>query len=160
MTPVLIALGSNLGDRALNLRRALGEMDQAVRIVRLSAVWETDPIDAPAGSGAFLNMVAVGWTEHSAPVLLERLHAIEESMGRQRRVRNQPRIIDLDLILHGVTIIRSRALSVPHPRYLTRGFVLAPFSELGLAWSDPASGRFLPSRVADYGGVRRLGPLY
>ena len=160
MTPVLIAIGSNLGDRVLNLRRALWEMERAVRIVRLSGVWETDPVDAPAGSGAFLNMAAAGWTEHSAPVLLERLHAIEDSMGRQRRVRNQPRIIDLDLILHGVTIIRSRGLSVPHPRYLTRGFVLAPFSELGLAWSDPASGRLLPSRVADYEGVRRVGSVY
>lgn len=160
MTSVLIALGSNLGDRVLNLRRALSQMDHAVRIVRLSGVWETDPIDAPAGSGAFLNMIAAGWSEHSAPVLLEKLHAIEEAMGRRRRIRNQPRIIDLDLILHGVTIIRSRALSVPHPRYLTRGFVLAPFSELGLTWSDPASGRVLPARVADYGGVRRFGPLY
>ena len=160
MTSVLIALGSNLGDRVLNLRRALWQMDRTVRIVRLSGVWETDPVDAPAGSGAFLNMIAAGWTEHTAPALLDRLHRIEESMGRQRRVRNQPRIIDLDLILHGVTIIRSRALSVPHPRYLTRGFVLAPISELGLAWNDPASGCALPARRGDYGGVRRVGPLY
>lgn len=160
MTSVLIALGSNLGDRTLNLRRALWQMGEAVRIVRISGVWETDPVDAPAGSGAFLNMIAAGWTAHAAPALLGRLHRIEESMGRQRRVRNQPRIIDLDLILHGVTIIRSRTLSIPHPRYLTRGFVLAPFSELGLAWSDPVSGGVLPAGRGDYEGVRRLGPLY
>lgn len=160
MTSVLIALGSNLGDRALNLRRALWQMGDSARVVRLSGVWETDPVDAPAGSGAFLNMIATGWTALSAPDLLERLHRIEESMGRRRRVRNQPRIIDLDLILHGATIIRTRAMSVPHPRYLSRGFVLAPFSELGLWWSDPPSGRVLPTRRGHYEGVRRLGPLY
>jgi 2-amino-4-hydroxy-6-hydroxymethyldihydropteridine diphosphokinase len=160
VTSVLIALGSNLGHRVLNLRRALEEMGEVVRIVRLSSVWETDPVEAPPGSGAFFNMIAAGWTVHSAQELLERLHRIEESMGRMRRVRNQPRIIDLDLILHGATIIRSRALSVPHPRYLARGFVLAPLAELGLGWSDPASGRFLPAGRGDYEGVRRLGPLY
>jgi 2-amino-4-hydroxy-6-hydroxymethyldihydropteridine diphosphokinase len=160
VTSVLIALGSNLGDRALNLRRALWRLGDVVRIVRVSGVWETDPVDAPTGSGAFLNMAAAGWTRHSAPALLDRLHLIEESMGRQRRVRNQPRIIDLDLVLHGVTLIRSRALSVPHPRYLSRGFVLAPLSELGLNWSDPATGRLLPSGRGDYGGVSRVGPLY
>lgn len=160
MTSVLIALGSNLGNRAVHLRRALWHLGRTVRIVRLSGVWATEPIDAPSGSGVFLNMIAAGWTEDSAPVLLDRLHEIEESMGRRRRIRNQPRIIDLDLILHGVTLIRNKAVSVPHPRYLSRGFVLAPFSELGLTWSDPASGRVLPVRPDDYAGVRRLGRIY
>jgi 2-amino-4-hydroxy-6-hydroxymethyldihydropteridine diphosphokinase len=160
VTSVLIALGSNLGDRTIHLRRALRQMSEVVRVVRISSVWETDPVDSPAGSRAFLNMIVAGWTEDSAPLLLERLHRIEESMGRRRRARNQPRIIDLDLILHGVTLIRSRALSVPHPRYLSRGFVQVPLAELSLRWTDPATGRDLPARTGQYEGVRRVGAIY
>lgn len=160
MRSVLIALGSNLGDRRLHLRRAIDELACSVRIVRVSSVWETDPVDAPEGSGAFLNMVALGWTSRGAAELLNDLHAIEERMGRRRRRRNEPRIIDLDLVLHGATLRREKGVRVPHPRYLDREFVLSPIGELALRWSDPATGRPLPRVAAGGAGLQLAGSLY
>jgi 2-amino-4-hydroxy-6-hydroxymethyldihydropteridine diphosphokinase len=139
--PVLIALGSNLGDRMLNLRRAVDELRPAVRVVRLSGVWETAPVDTPEGSGAFLNMVLAGWTGERSEPLLEAMHAIERRMGRVRRRLNEPRVIDLDLILYGAHLEWRGSLRVPHPRYRQRAFVLDPLRELRLPWVDPTTSR-------------------
>jgi 2-amino-4-hydroxy-6-hydroxymethyldihydropteridine diphosphokinase len=156
---VVIALGTNLGDRRLNLRRAVDALGALVRLARLSSVWQTAPVDAPAGSGPFLNMAVAGWTRLSAPDLLERMHAIEAAMGRVRRRRNEPRVIDLDLILYGATLARSATLALPHPRYRERAFVLDPLRELGLAWSDPARGVPIVRMKAGGAGMR-AGSLY
>lgn len=134
---VLISLGTNLGDRVGNLRRAIDALAPDVRIVRLSSVIETDPVDAPPGSPRFLNMVAIGHTALSPAALLERLLTIERQLGRRRtRVRNAPRTIDLDLILHSAHYVRSPALALPHPRFREREFVMQPVRELGLGWAE------------------------
>ena len=159
MTPVVIALGSNLGDRRLHLRRAIARISGFVDVHRLSSVWETVPVDAPAGSGSFLNMVAAGTTSLTAAILLDSLHEIERGMGRVRRRLNEPRIIDLDLIFFGAEISRSRRLNLPHPRYETRSFVLQPLAELSLSWIDPRSGATLDSLPAA-GEGRSRGGLY
>ncbi len=133
--PVVIALGSNLGDRSWNLARAVDALGGVVRVVRKSSVHETEPVDAPAGSPAFLNMVVAGHTRLSPLALLEELLAIERRLGRQRRgIRNEPRIIDLDLIIHDAFVMRTPRLTLPHPRFREREFVMAPLRELGLAW--------------------------
>ena len=132
---VLIALGSNLGDRALNLRRALDAMRGAVSLVRLSPVHETEPVDAPPGSPSFLNMVAAGWTSLGPAELLGELQAIETRLGRRRTVRNAPRTIDLDLILYSAVAMRTDRLTLPHPRFRQREFVLQPLRELELPWA-------------------------
>lgn len=125
MTTVVIALGSNLGDRAYNLRRAMAALP--IRVVRVSAFLETEPVDAPPGSPRFLNAVVVGYTSLAPEALLDALLALERRLGRVRRGRrNQPRTIDLDLILHGATRRRSRALTLPHPRAHEREFVMVP----------------------------------
>jgi len=129
---VLIALGSNLGDRALFLRRAIFELRQVMHVVRVSSFIETDPVDAPPPK--YLNAVVAGYTDLSPAALLEALHAIESRLGRRRSTRNAPRVIDLDLILHSAHRIRTRSLTVPHPRYREREFVLAPMRELNLGW--------------------------
>lgn len=132
---VLIALGSNLGDRVRNLRRAIDALAPDVRIVRLSSVIETEPFDAPAGSPRFMNMVAVGHTSLSPAALFERLLAIERQLGRRRtHVRNAPRTIDLDLILHSAHHVHTPTLTLPHPRFREREFVMQPVRELGLGW--------------------------
>lgn len=140
---VLIALGSNLGNRLVNLRRAAGELRHVVSIVRFSSIIETKPVDAPAGSPDFLNMVAAGFTRLSPEALLARMQEIEHRLGRVRGARNAPRTIDLDLILHSANVRRSRLLTLPHPRYLQRDFVLRPLHELQLGWCDPVTGRVL-----------------
>lgn len=138
---VLIALGSNLGNRARYLRAAVDAMRGVVHVVRASGVHETSPVDAPAGSPPFLNMVIAGWTTLSPKSLLEKLLAIERRFGRRRPApRNAPRAIDLDLILHSANVCRSQRLTLPHPRYLERDFVMTPLRELGLPWCDPRTG--------------------
>ncbi|MBW3672219.1 MAG: 2-amino-4-hydroxy-6-hydroxymethyldihydropteridine diphosphokinase [Acidobacteria bacterium] len=144
--PVLIAVGSNLGDRGYELRRSIHELRRVMRVVRISPVMETDPVDAPPGSGKFLNMVVAGWTRRRPAELLEELHQIERGRQRVRRVHNEPRRIDLDLILYGARIIRSRSLQVPHPRFRERSFVMDPIRMLNFPWVDPVTGSRLSSQ--------------
>ena len=135
---VLIALGSNLGDRALFLRRAISSLRDVIHVVRVSSFIETDPVDAPPPK--YLNAVVAGYTDLSPSALLDALHAIESRLGRRRSTRNAPRVIDLDLILHSANLVRTRTLTLPHPRYREREFVLGPMRELNLGWRDPATG--------------------
>ncbi|HSY52110.1 MAG TPA: 2-amino-4-hydroxy-6-hydroxymethyldihydropteridine diphosphokinase [Thermoanaerobaculia bacterium] len=135
---VLIALGSNLGDRALFLRRAISELGHVIHVVRVSTFIETEPVDAPPPK--YLNAVVAGYTELEPLPLLEALHAIETRLGRRRSTRNAPRVIDIDLILHSANVMRTRTFTLPHPRYLGREFVRGPMRELKLGWRDPIAG--------------------
>lgn len=159
MTRVLIGLGSNLGDRRHNLRRSTDRLAEIVRIVRISSLYETEPVDAPPGSPPFLNLVVLALTNLSARKLLAGLLRIENELGRRRRARNEPRIIDLDLILYETEIIDGQTLKLPHPRFRERNFVLEPLRELRLPWNDPISGRPLSS-FRGKGKVVRAGRLY
>ena len=132
---VLIALGSNLGDRAYFLRRAIHELRSAVDVVRVSSFIETDPLDAPPASPRFLNAVIAGATHLAPQALLDELLTIESRLGRRRPApRNAPRVIDLDLIMHSAHRLRTRTLTLPHPRFREREFVMGPLRELGLVW--------------------------
>lgn len=135
---VLIALGANLGDRALFLRRAIEELRHVIHVVRVSRFIETEPVDAPPPK--YLNAVVAGYTDLSPRSLLDALRAIERRLGRRRTTRNAPRVIDLDLILHSAHLVRTRSLTLPHPRYLGREFVRGPMRELRLGWRDPVTG--------------------
>jgi 2-amino-4-hydroxy-6-hydroxymethyldihydropteridine diphosphokinase len=129
---VVLALGSNLGDRGYSLLRALHAIGSVLRIVRVSPVRESAAVDAPEGSPPFLNLVLIGTTTLSPQSLLNELLAIETRLGRVRRgVRNEPRIIDIDLILHGATRMRTPSLTLPHPRAHEREFVMGPLLECG-----------------------------
>ena len=122
---VVIALGSNLGDRAYNLRRAIAALP--IRVVRVSELLETEPVDAPPP--LYLNAVVTGYTHLGAHALLDELLALERRLGRRRRgIRNEPRVIDLDLILYGATRMRTRELTLPHPRAHAREFVMEPLA--------------------------------
>ena len=124
---MVIALGSNLGDRRYNLLRAVHALRSVVRVVRVSAIIETEPVDAPPPR--YLNMVVTGYTSLTPEELLTALLDIEIRLGRVRRgVRNEPRIIDLDLILHGGHRRRTRRLTLPHPRAHERAFVMEPLA--------------------------------
>jgi 2-amino-4-hydroxy-6-hydroxymethyldihydropteridine diphosphokinase len=139
---VIIALGSNLGDRAYTLRRAIHELRGVVDVVRVSSFIETEPVDAPAGSPRFLNAVVAGVTHLPPQPLLDALLAIEARLGRRRPApRNAPRVIDLDLILHSAHRLRTRTLTLPHPRYQEREFVMIPLRELRLPIALPPARR-------------------
>lgn len=128
-TTVFIALGSNLGDRALNLARARQLMAGFISDMQASSLYETAPwgvLDQPK----FLNQVVKGVTALAPLRLLGSLKAIEKTLGRKKTIRYGPRILDLDILLYGERIIEFRRLQVPHPRMFERAFVLAPLAEI------------------------------
>ena len=143
---VVLALGSNLGLRRYNLLRAVDSIGKAMTVVRVSSIHESAAVDAPSGSPRFLNLVLSGHTSSTASLLLRELLAIETRLGRRRAgVRNEPRIIDIDLILFSAELRSSTFLTLPHPRYLQREFVMQPLREIAEGWIDPVSGRRLGS---------------
>ena len=129
---VFVGLGSNLGDRAGNLLLAVrGMMDAGLKVVRLSSIYETEPVDLCV-QPTFLNMVAEieRGDLFSSEQTLARLLRIEYALGRRRDVRHGPRPIDLDLLLYGDEQRVTEFLTLPHPRLHQRRFVLVPLAEL------------------------------
>ena len=152
-----VALGANLGDARATLLAA-GDALAALpgtRLVALSSLYRSAPVDA-AGPD-FVNAVAELATRLDPLTLLDALQAIESGFGRVRSARNAPRTLDLDLLLHGDSVLQTARLTLPHPRLHQRAFVLVPLAEIapGLRLSGAgAIERLLPS-VADQ-AIERL----
>ena len=160
MTIAYIALGSNLGDRASYLDRALTALRQCegVEVTRVSPVYETRPVGGPPGQGAYLNAVAELQTERSAHDLLDVFLAIEQSLGRVRTESDAPRTIDLDLLLYGDLVHTDERLTVPHPRLHERLFVLQPLAQLAPGLIHPALKRSIADLLAGLQGLRLYSP--
>jgi 2-amino-4-hydroxy-6-hydroxymethyldihydropteridine diphosphokinase len=137
---VAVALGSNLGDRDTTLRRALEALGGVLTGLQASAFHDTEPLDVDPSQPRFLNAAAVGETSLSARALLDALLAMEQQFGRLRPHPGAARTLDLDLILYGDRIIDEPGLTVPHPRFRDRAFVLDPLSEIAGGWVDPVTG--------------------
>ena len=130
MKTVYVGLGSNLGDRAENLRAARERLESSgVRIRRASSIYETEPRDL-LDQPYFLNQVIEAETTIYPRQMLARLLRIEREMGRLRMIANGPRMIDLDILLFGGTVVHAAGLEIPHPRMIERRFVLEPLAEL------------------------------
>jgi 2-amino-4-hydroxy-6-hydroxymethyldihydropteridine diphosphokinase len=145
LTPVAIALGSNVGNRATHLEWAVSRLRDLVFPtggLLVSSTIETAPEDARSNppQGDFLNAAVAGHTAMPPRVLLEQLLALEAERGRVRVKPGEPRTLDLDLILYGASVIDEPGLVVPHPRFRTRTFVLQPLAEIVPGWIDPGSG--------------------
>jgi 2-amino-4-hydroxy-6-hydroxymethyldihydropteridine diphosphokinase len=138
--PVAIALGSNLGDRDASLRAALDQLRPVIQSMRVSSFHETAPVGV-GNQPMFLNAAVVGETTLPAHEVLRTLLEIEARLGRERPFPGAPRTLDLDLILYGGEAIDSPDLTVPHPRFRQRRFVLEPLSEIAADWRDPITGR-------------------
>lgn len=104
-------------------------LEESVEIVKVSSVYDTEPIGV-GEQPRFLNMVCRIDTDISPMQLLSLVKGIEEDMGRDLRLRDAPRIIDIDIILYGDIIMESPKLTIPHPRMRERAFVLVPFAEI------------------------------
>ena len=141
MPVVVIALGSNLGDRRAHLEFAVERLSSILHSVRVSSVEETEPFDVPDAQPPYLNAVVVGETEVEPDALLQQLLAIERARGRERPSVRAARTLDLDLILYGDSIIDTAQLKVPHPRFRERAFVLGPLKEIAPDMRDPVTGR-------------------
>jgi len=140
-----VALGANLGDPKSNILRAMDRLQEfSNQPVIKSSLWQTTPVDCPPGSPMFINAV-VGLrprAEETPESLLEKLHALENEFGRRpKKVLNEARPLDLDLIAFGSEHRDSQRLVLPHPRAHLRRFVLAPLSEI-------APGFVLPGQKA------------
>ena len=107
----------------------------------VSSFLESTPVGVGPEHGPYLNAVVVGETRLSARMLLERLMEIEEERGRVRPYPMAPRTLDADLILYGEETIEEDGLSVPHPRFRERAFVLAPLAEIAPEMIDPVTGQ-------------------
>ncbi|HXT69428.1 MAG TPA: 2-amino-4-hydroxy-6-hydroxymethyldihydropteridine diphosphokinase [Vicinamibacterales bacterium] len=140
MPTVAIALGSNLGDRGAHLRWALNQLRPLLKNVKVSTFIETDPVDVPDEQGKYLNAVAVGEVEMSPQLLMRELGRIERERGRKRSSWRAARTLDLDLILHGAAMIETENLTVPHPGFRGRMFVLEPLAEIAPEMVDPKTG--------------------
>ena len=161
MTPVVVAFGSNLGDRTRHIADALERLEQLMQIERVSGLYETEPMyvqDQPS----FLNGVVTGSTNLGPLALVRGLKAVEREVGRLERIKNGPREIDLDLILFGALVLRSDArapVQVPHPRMAERRFVLEPLAEVDPDAVVPEIGtvaRLLPKDDVQSQSVRRV----
>lgn len=157
MSEAVIALGSNLGNKIENLNaavRAIARLSE-VKIIKVSSVYETEPIGCEDCEN-YYNAAILVETNASPALLLGECLGIESAMGRHRKKRNEPRIIDLDLILYENFRSESYELTLPHPRILERAFVMAPLLELYP--SGRAPGLFFGPHLRDIGmdGVRKI----
>ena len=118
-----------MDDRAANLRTAIGKLGELGSVEGVSAFYETEPVGLTAQPW-FLNCAAKLDTEKMPRQLITGILNLEQEMGRQRKQKNGPRIIDIDILLFGTSIIETAGLTVPHPRMHERRFVLEPLAEI------------------------------
>lgn len=161
---VFVGMGSNLGDRAGNLLLGVrGLLSAGCPVLRLSSIYETEPVGVGGRQPPYLNMVAelAGPPLPPPEQLLARLLRIEYACGRRRESPLAPRTLDLDLLVYGNEVRSSEYLILPHPRLHLRRFVLAPLAEIAPDLRHPASGLAaadLLSAVADEAAVRVWHP--
>jgi 2-amino-4-hydroxy-6-hydroxymethyldihydropteridine diphosphokinase len=142
-TTAYVSLGSNLGDRAGNLLLGIrGMLDAGHEVTRLSQIYETEPVETFA-QPIFLNMVAELRVEArlKPEELLEQLLRVEQLLGRKRDAIKGPRTIDLDLLLYGEQVVDNKRLTLPHPQFHRRRFVLVPLAELSPNLEHPVIHR-------------------
>ena len=129
MSRVYLSLGSNLGRRAEKLIQALCMLEDELRIVRVSSIYETEPVGIREQPW-FLNLVCAAETELSPQGLLAFIQSIEGKMGRVRERRFGPRPIDIDILFYDDLVTKTPSLEIPHPCLTERAFVLVPLVEI------------------------------
>jgi 2-amino-4-hydroxy-6-hydroxymethyldihydropteridine diphosphokinase len=159
---VYLSLGSNLGDRAKNLREAVAALHQeAIRVTSISSIYETEPVDY-RDQPWFLNMAVEAGTELAPTALLQRLRGIEIRMGSKKLIAKGPRLIDMDILLYSDEAIDTPELQIPHPRMHLRRFVLQPLVEIAPRVLHPILGwtaAEMLARAPDKSAVRIVSGL-
>lgn len=153
-----LSLGSNLGDRAASLRAAVAQLEVAGRVVAVSALYETQPVEVQ-DQPWFLNCVAAIETGKSPRELLQLALGIEAAMGRIRMRDKGSRKIDIDVVLFGESVVDEQGLKIPHPSMHLRRFVLEPLVEIAPEARHPVLGKTARELLAALGEgqtVRRL----
>ena len=141
MKRIYLSLGSNIGDREANLRKAIEQLaSQDMRVLHTSRIYETEPVDY-VDQAWFLNLVVEAETTLFPMQLLTRVGRVERDLGRKRTVRKGPRTIDIDILFYGAAVVETTRLEIPHPRIAERRFVLVPLAELAPDLRHPVTHR-------------------
>lgn len=138
MVKLVLSLGSNLGDRFLNLKTACARLTESGLVIDIksSSVYETEPQDMKS-ENSFFNTLIVCQTNISPVEILNLIKSIETYMGRVQSPVYQDRIIDIDIISYGDKIVRAHNLIIPHPKMHLRPFVLVPLQEIDAGFTHP-----------------------
>lgn len=140
MSQVLLSLGTNLGERRQNLRRAVRALGQEMAVTAVSPVYETEPWGETDQSD-FLNICLAATTALSPRQLLKSVKQIEQDLGREETYRWGPRLIDIDIIFYDDVVVAEEGLNIPHTRLPERAFVLAPLANVAPDWVHPITGK-------------------
>jgi len=137
---VYLSLGSNLGNREANLREAISELGKLGEVTKVSSFYETEPVEFTQQPW-FLNIAVELQTELMPRQLLAATLKIERQMGRRRMQPKGPRLIDIDIVLFGTTVMHDAKLVIPHPAMHERKFVLIPLAEIAATARHPVFGK-------------------
>lgn len=137
---VYLSLGSNLGDRQANLQSALERLGELGAVTAVSSIYETEPVGF-AAQPYFLNCAVALETELMPRQLLHRVLAIEQALGRKRKIAKGPRTADIDVVLFGNSVVDTAELVIPHPAMHERRFVLEPLAEIAADVRHPVFKR-------------------
>jgi 2-amino-4-hydroxy-6-hydroxymethyldihydropteridine diphosphokinase len=161
MNTIYLSPGANIGDRERNIALAIqGLASRGVRVTRRSSLYETEPVDMNSKDW-FLNCVVEAETDLAPEELMRVLLELERALGRERRVLRGSRIIDIDILLFGSSVVRTADLEIPHPRMAERRFVLVPFAEIAPDVQHPVLKKTIAallSETADRSEVRPWHP--
>src|SRR5438094_284285 len=155
---VYLSLGSNMGDPATNLNTAIAGLRALGDVVAVSSFYETEPVELTAQPW-FLNCAVKLDTEKMHKQLMSGILDLEKEMGRRRQQNKGPRIIDIDILLFGNSIIETKGLTIPHPAMHQRRFVLEPLAEIAPEARHPAlkkSVSELKNALPPGGSVKRI----
>jgi 2-amino-4-hydroxy-6-hydroxymethyldihydropteridine diphosphokinase len=162
MSRVLLSLGTNLGERRQNLRRAVRALAGEMTVTAVSSVYETEPWGEP-DQPDFLNICLAATTTHSPQQLLTIIKQIEQELGREESYRWGPRLIDIDIIFYDEVVVAEKGLNIPHSRLAERAFVLTPLADVAPDWVHPITGKTVVEMLnAVYSTAvqRQIEPLF
>lgn len=150
MANIYIAFGANLSNPKATFLAAMDLLEQkSVVIEKISGLWQSPSWPPGKGHPDYLNGAAQVEFDGHVSELLRILMSVETDLGRERSERNAPRTLDLDILDFKGAILESAELTLPHPRMLSRGFVLFPLEQIANNWIDPKSGRPIIEFIAE-----------
>ena len=127
---VVLSLGSNIGNRQENLKKAVKSLEESkLEILKISSIYETEPLGFK-NQDKFYNIIIIAEYSDDPHALLNEIHKIEKKLGREREFKNSPRTIDIDIITFNDKNIDTESLTIPHKEYMNRKFILIPLAEI------------------------------